>query len=296
WFDDGNLVLSAQGTTFRVHASLLSRQSAVLQQLCADALTSAERKISGCPVLFLQESSHDVAVLLSILYDGHSLQLENEIYSSFSSVVALARISHNYQIHSIGREAFKRSESGLLTQIDLWRNPGWEKCSFPSFEPGDTIAIVHLARAAAKLPLLVTALYCCTMMDHTILLSGTTRADGTSEKLSDADIRRCLDCRRKLASVNAVSRSWLFDESPGCSTLCSKPKSCRQELRRLGRKALQAGKISAYGRGVFADLLTGFPVYLCKACRKMIEEKDVERRRGVWAELADLMEVIDPEQ
>jgi hypothetical protein len=92
WFEDGSVVLCAEGTLFRVHMSLLSRHSVCFRDMFAipqpsrnpgittqcvqtklgpaDARDDHLREYDGCPVVHLHDIAEDVGNLLTALYDG----------------------------------------------------------------------------------------------------------------------------------------------------------------------------------------------------------------------------------
>ncbi len=70
WFDDGSIVLVAQGTAFRVHASLISRHSPAFKKLFAMPRTSEAEHLNGCPVFHLSDTAEDMDYLLELIYDG----------------------------------------------------------------------------------------------------------------------------------------------------------------------------------------------------------------------------------
>jgi len=72
WFDDGNVVLQAENTQFRVHRSMLSRHSHVLKDMfeIPQPENTEGHIIEGCPVVHLYDSSQDVEIVISIFYDN----------------------------------------------------------------------------------------------------------------------------------------------------------------------------------------------------------------------------------
>lgn len=68
WYEDGNVILAAQAVAFRVHISVLSRQSAALKELVTSDNHSETR--DDCPVVRVPDSALDWANLLSVLYDS----------------------------------------------------------------------------------------------------------------------------------------------------------------------------------------------------------------------------------
>lgn len=67
-FEDGNLVLIAKNTMFRVHSSLLTRKSKIFKSLLADSRIIEHK--DGLPVLRLGAAAREIADMLSVFYDG----------------------------------------------------------------------------------------------------------------------------------------------------------------------------------------------------------------------------------
>ena len=66
WFEDGNVVLVAQDTGFKVYKGLLAAQSPVFGDVFGSA-SHAEEEFDGCPVVRLSDSPDDLRVLLPFL-------------------------------------------------------------------------------------------------------------------------------------------------------------------------------------------------------------------------------------
>ena len=66
WFDDGNVILAAQRTAFRVHKSIISQHSVVFR----DIFTSPLPLYDGCPVVRVTDTGFDLRELLRVVYDG----------------------------------------------------------------------------------------------------------------------------------------------------------------------------------------------------------------------------------
>ena len=67
WFDDGNIILIAQQTGFRIFRGLLAVQSTVFADMFAAASSQPDETLDGCPVVHLTDSPLDLAHLLRIL-------------------------------------------------------------------------------------------------------------------------------------------------------------------------------------------------------------------------------------
>ena len=67
WFDDGNLILVARGTGFKIYRGLLTAQSSVFADMFATSSVEDTEKHADCPVVHLTESSDDLRDLLRVL-------------------------------------------------------------------------------------------------------------------------------------------------------------------------------------------------------------------------------------
>ena len=67
WFDDGNIVLVAGNTAFRVYRGLLAAQSTVFSDMFEASSPVGGETFEGCPVIRLFDSTQDLVHLLKIL-------------------------------------------------------------------------------------------------------------------------------------------------------------------------------------------------------------------------------------
>ena len=67
-FDDGNIVLVAGNTSFRVHKSQLARKSPVFKHWFATK--DFEKTADGCDVMHVENSAKDLGVFLDAVYNG----------------------------------------------------------------------------------------------------------------------------------------------------------------------------------------------------------------------------------
>jgi len=72
WFDDGNVILQAENTQFRVHRSLLSMHSNIFKDIFSvpqPTDTTTTLNVDGCPVITLSDKADDLEHVLSIFYE-----------------------------------------------------------------------------------------------------------------------------------------------------------------------------------------------------------------------------------
>ena len=72
WFDDGNVVLmtDAESMGFKVHRSILSRQSLVFHDMFEIPQPEDEEDWEGCPIIRVYDNATDLAIFIEVLYDG----------------------------------------------------------------------------------------------------------------------------------------------------------------------------------------------------------------------------------
>jgi hypothetical protein len=69
WFEDGNVILQAAWTQFRVHRGVLSANSRVFADMFGVAELLAGESVEGCPVVRCHDSPEDIICILRCLYD-----------------------------------------------------------------------------------------------------------------------------------------------------------------------------------------------------------------------------------
>jgi hypothetical protein len=68
WLDDGNVILQAGTTQFRVHRSVLSASSAIFKDMFTLS-TPDKPLVEGCPVVHLSDSADDLHHVLKAIYE-----------------------------------------------------------------------------------------------------------------------------------------------------------------------------------------------------------------------------------
>lgn len=196
WLEDGNVVLVAKQpsqTQFRVHQSVLSRQSPVFKELFSYPSRARFERIHGCPVVPLGDSEDDIAALLSAVYDG--LTLRRNTPSDVETTSGQLRLATKYQISNIRDKimAHLRDEYPLaLPDVDRVSEHQRTKPD----QMYDPIAVIQLSNQDCNVPeLLPYAWY--RLARH----SFSNDADGGFERLSNEEMRRLLVGRERLRNT-----------------------------------------------------------------------------------------------
>ncbi|CAL1717275.1 unnamed protein product [Somion occarium] len=136
WLSDGNLIVITREVSFRVHTSVLSRNS----------------EVEGCSVVQLSEDGCDFETLLLALYDGGKIFGDHNVLR-FRTVSAMLRLGMKYQIDL----------DFPMEYVINGRRP-----SVPpsiELEPEDSISVVRMAIMFDLQDILVAALYACCQLE-----------------------------------------------------------------------------------------------------------------------------------
>lgn len=90
WFKDGNVVLQAGGTQYKVHQSILSINSTVFADMfLVPQPTSGGETVEGCPLVHLTDSAVDVTFVLEALFKRMQVDYLSCLFIIFSLKLVL---------------------------------------------------------------------------------------------------------------------------------------------------------------------------------------------------------------
>jgi len=234
WFDDGNIILEAELTQFKVYRGILSANSEVFRDMFAIAQAggNGEVEVEGCPVVHLQDKAADLRHVLEVLHDskirGPGSYLDKKPMP-LSMVAAFLRLGRKYGIDHLREEALARLLADFpstLRGYDDCQGIGWPRAIEMDLEKGAHITVVNLARENDVRSILPFALYFCCRYSHyrpnsSFHFEGYQSSDeGSLESLCVEDIKACSVAQRTLLRLQATKTfSWLNDLTPGdCAT------------------------------------------------------------------------------
>ncbi|TCD61853.1 hypothetical protein EIP91_007822 [Steccherinum ochraceum] len=169
WLNNGNVMLVAENTAFKVYRGILCQHSKTFEKLLSSPPAEDVKPIDGCTVYCLDDSAQDLQRVLSALFSKTaSSYFSDSKILSFIELSSMLRPGHKYQIENIRDEAIRRLENCLADTLD----------DYISYD---------------------------TLSNRTLVL-GHTDEDGTQWKLSSADLERCLEGQRRLR--RALLRSY----------------------------------------------------------------------------------------
>lgn len=148
WFEDGTVVLQAEGTLFRAYSGILSRHSPVFDGLFQLPQPAAgPETYEGVPLVTLQDDSPlAVCRFLRALHDRH---FPSSILSDASVVIDLLNMSAKYEASKLKEDVLKALHPYFPTTWNDWQLSCW--CGVGSKEPfRDSAPVVTLANFFAR--------------------------------------------------------------------------------------------------------------------------------------------------
>ncbi|PIL26543.1 hypothetical protein GSI_12301 [Ganoderma sinense ZZ0214-1] len=279
WLDDGNLILIAGDTAFRVYQGLLKKVSSVFADMFATGSADATETFDGCPVVRLPDHPKDLSDFLQYLMPCSKLTLHDGLpVSDFAELHAAVHLAHKYQCPDV--------ETRALSVLKKFYTPRFtNRSSGPYYTPegfanrpsmSAAIAAVNIARLTDTPSMLPFALYeACTLEER--ILDGYERRDGSVEHLAHKDLRLCLRARGELAKQLALFIQDVFRTGP--SAECESPPQCSAALNTVCDEV----QVDVLGGCRIFDFATDeVSVLLCKECVTWIRLREEVERKTVW--------------
>ncbi|KDR67625.1 hypothetical protein GALMADRAFT_257854 [Galerina marginata CBS 339.88] len=286
WFYDGNIVLQAENTQYRVHGSMLSLHSKVFKDMfdVPQPHEPSEPCIEGCPLISLTDKAEDLEEVLSIFYDNIRTNDMRKL-TPFRRLAAILRLGKKYEIDYLRDEGLQRLRLKFPSSLDLW-DESYYDCLYTVSETlrYDAINLAHELSIQTILP----ALYAAVVKDYNAedILSGLT-ANEKRIYLNEDALKHCLIGRDNvLIFVQEHLRDWVgrtdIIPAPDChSTEACQPQKSDVILR------LRAFD-SSYGTiEIFNPAPALGPKFqkICPVCTKSVEQAYKDLRQELWQSL-----------
>ncbi|TFK22912.1 hypothetical protein FA15DRAFT_643399 [Coprinopsis marcescibilis] len=295
WFEDGNIVIRAENTLFRVHKSILSIQSTVLCDTFSvpqPMVHDPESESEGCLVLeFNDDSSADWTHVLELIYYGLQLSQAHES-PSFSAISAMIRLGHKYDFQALLSEGIKRFGNAFPCHLDRYTAaPCKDNDDVTIFGEStslfDAINLAHKMHLERSLPALYATAICHPDFPL-ILFTGTTSNDGNISRISPDLVQTLILARdRFYVALKDSSLSWLFSGAiPSPSPACLNNRACKNARLKLVEEVFTPLPKCAYLLQRFdrAKLAKGF----CTTCTGVAERLFDTARRHAWSQVPQM--------
>ncbi len=213
---------------------------------------------------------------------------------TFDEVSAVIRLADKYHIESVQDHALRVLQRYHFTSdFAAFSGPPDTEISVEPIHAIGAVNLAHLTDTPRMLPL---ALYKCCYLDDETLLAGWTRADGTVEHLTPADLARCSTARVSLLVLRASLDAHIHKElrsSRACTSTLGLQCAWTLGLRLVG---------AVMARVVGCDVFSGWAKLseeismgqsdLCGTCIREIVRNIWVARRRIWDALPETFGVV----
>ncbi|PIL26500.1 hypothetical protein GSI_12258 [Ganoderma sinense ZZ0214-1] len=288
WLDDGNLILIAGDTAFRLYQGLLTKSSAVFADMFATGSADATETFDGCPVVRLPDHPADLGDFLQCLMPCSEPRLYDGLpVSDFAELHAAIHLAHKYQCSHV--------ETRVLSVLKRYYTPHFtDYVRYSTSKPhmlaparSAAVAAVNIARLTETVSMLPFALYHVCALEGR-MMDGYKRRDGSVEYLSTEDLRLCVGARNILAREMPSLVKTVFQKKP--SPRCKTAERCAAALVDL-RDDVELNSLGECNvLDSFEDIIETWAAEfeLCMACKKEMLDREVTARRELWELLPDV--------
>ncbi|KAJ7729772.1 hypothetical protein B0H16DRAFT_1586304 [Mycena metata] len=116
WFEDGNIVLQAGDSQYRVYRGVLAARSPVFRDMLAFPQPPDSELVDGCPLVRLPDCDIEVTFFLKTLFDPEFLR-PFPFHTTFEIVTGCLRLSHKYEVAGLRRLCLVHLSSGYDTEL-----------------------------------------------------------------------------------------------------------------------------------------------------------------------------------
>ncbi|KII86149.1 hypothetical protein PLICRDRAFT_700275 [Plicaturopsis crispa FD-325 SS-3] len=287
WFDDGNVIIQAGSTLFRIYKGILQARSTVFNDMFSFPQPSDQELMEGCPVVLFHDAAPDMTVFLKAIYDSGFFERPSQ--TSFSVVAGILRLATKYDVAYLRQRVISQLVEIYPPTLEKWD----QRSNIPpliSDAATSHFALVNLARETDVPSVLPAALYCCSMHGAEDIIDGIVQPDGSRSELSPADMRACLLARETFARhppMLAFMADLGFIEGL-IESLCEDPNTCvKDEISILRSCALAERSFDLLdGRVLTKD--ASFVHTLCDECAGAIKYDFERQRLSIWERLPAL--------
>ncbi|KAJ7094272.1 hypothetical protein C8R44DRAFT_645397 [Mycena epipterygia] len=279
WLPDGNVVLQAHDTQFRVHWGVLSLHSSVFRDIQGLPQPPEQPSVEGCPVVELSDSVEDVNNLLKALYNPSVLFFLKKAIP-LSVIASHIRLGRKYEFKNILQSIVERLTYEYPTTLEEYEALPQQISPTRIVDyPGVHHDMITLARENNLLSVLPLAYYRAQVTGSApvTVFDGIPRGDGTVATLSLTDQRACVVGRIKISQAQwdaGNTFGWVEDDVAGCQD----PAACMRNKSLFIHRHVVKGTLAT-----FAPLpLSLDSLKLCAVCTQDANTKTIAGRKRMW--------------
>ncbi|KAF7974951.1 hypothetical protein HWV62_11013 [Athelia sp. TMB] len=288
WYDDGNVVLQAQNTQFKVYRGILAQSSPVFKDMFMIPQPPIEdtQLVEGCPVVCLSDSAEEVRYVLRALSGQRLKVFAHQL--SYPEFAAFLCLGQKYDIQELYLEAKRKLFELCPATLEKYRVRSdaldWGDIEAPK---GEYMDLVILARRTGLLSILPWALYkTCTTYTTNAIANGVPMLDGSIVRLLPQDQLACLTgFHDAIYTQGETSFRWIEGPQP-LSPSCVTPQDCKRGRRSFGGKVFRPSTpLMALALMNYHSVDEGTPKGICRACYEAAYASHLAGRIEFWERL-----------
>ncbi|KDR79561.1 hypothetical protein GALMADRAFT_93483 [Galerina marginata CBS 339.88] len=287
WFDDGNIILQAQNTQFRVHRSILARNSNVFRDMFSLPKGSDEEPlIEGCVVVRVaDEPNHwDRFNMLTVIFYPSRMFQRTDTGPLINFLATMLIMGKKYEFDKIRANALHWLSVELPNSLQAWDRQfhGYA----PRRIPGLEFNVVRLVIQEELNGFLPAAYFACLRFRSTAeIMSGSLRQDGSRIVLSNSSKADLIYAGESLSAAMSECTYGLLHGSkniiPGAN--CASPTKCTNiRLKKLDTQFVTFPPSPKFSLDPCPKWITD---EFCEPCATMFRTAFEAGRNRIWLEL-----------
>ncbi|KAJ7612156.1 hypothetical protein FB45DRAFT_1037077 [Roridomyces roridus] len=301
WIEDGNIIIEAGNSRFRVHRSTLGAYSPVFRDMLVFPQPPDSELVDGCPLVLLHDSEMEVTVFLKALFKPDYFK-PFPATTEYPIIQGCLRLSHKYEVDFLRLRSLIHLSSCYRTTLSEWdideyhtdvEDPSSHRLSemaswsLPE-EPGYIVSLIQLAREVEATWILPGAFYRLGVLSGELIaeLFFGTMYKGSPARLSEQDQKAFLRGHLWQTQASTAHTLGFLTTPPVNIPGCPFPAACLVErasaieaLRKM-IKEYPSIPLAVWDESDWALLQEA-----CIGCRRALKEAHNEARMAIWDEL-----------
>lgn len=319
WFEDGNLILQAENTIFRIYRGHLSARSSVFRDMFEfPPPAEGNRTLDGMPIIEVYDTAEDMKQFLRAILDSEFFEPPPSP-TTLHITHSVLKLATKYDVRYLRLRALAHLQSTYPTTLTAWAARDTSR-TIPGVE-NTPFAALQIASEFGLDWLVPSIVYCISSHDITKTLDGAVwvrpgsarkrskartspeegsseseaESDDSKEHIDDADKlelgwaekRICLNARNKLLLIqNAHALSIVRHHRPADAPKCTSEDADLSTSKCQRTRLRVADILTRWGTAGFLDFFDeqyeAFANEFCEVCRNDFKATHANAVQELW--------------
>ncbi|TFK32844.1 hypothetical protein BDQ12DRAFT_658652 [Crucibulum laeve] len=163
YFEDGNIILQAEQTRFRLHKSIITARCPVFRDMLSFPQPAQNELIDGCVVVKLPDTANDAGLFFRAIYD-YSFFEAPPAPAIVEDTLSILSLSHKYDVPNLHRRALAHLSTAHVCTLEEWDAEDSTALTFRDIEGSiadPLLRMIEVVYEVNALWLLPTIFYLC---------------------------------------------------------------------------------------------------------------------------------------